>query len=161
MGLLKIVIKSYIWLRNTYIYNFNSNMKAVIARKNNIYYSNFWWFIFRILPFCILDFTSRLLNFNIIYESDNIINITNIPKTLKIMPIITNFKVHLTNGEIINLKYYIKQYNSNIPVKFFLKDNNINLDNVNRLEVNYIKSGILRTHTYNEYDNFTLYDIFT
>jgi len=135
-------------------------MKAVITRKNNIYYPNFMWFILKLLPFGMLDFVSRVVNFNIIYESDNIVNITNVSKILKIMPIVTSFNVYLNNGEIVNLKNYLKCYNPNIPVKFFLKDNDININNINRLEVNYIKSGIMRTHTYNEY-NFTLYTIFS
>ena len=155
---MKFIIKSYIWIRNKYIYNFRSNIRA-IAKKNNIYYPNFMWYILRIIPFAIIDYTSRLFNFNIIYESDNIFNITNVPNTLKIMPIVTNFLVYLKNDEKINLKNYLKFYNPNIPVKFFLKNNNINSDI--KLELNYIKAGIMRMNTYDDYDKLTLHNIFS
>ena len=155
----KFLIKSYIWSRNKIVYNFGSNIRAIV-RKNNIYYSNFLWQFLRLIPFSILDYFSILFNFNIIYQSDNIFNITNVPYALKIMPIIINLQVHLNNDETINLKNHLKNYNSNIPVRFFLKNNNINIKNITKIETHYMKAGRMCLNTHFDYNNMTIYDLF-
>jgi hypothetical protein len=145
-------------LRNLFKTNFFVNISSI--KSGNKYYTlkNPLYIIMRLTPFIFLKFLGYLFIFQIIYSIDDIYFITN-TKTNFILPLITNFQV---NGyDTIDLTYKIKYYNANVPVFFFLLNNNVN--HYCYITLNYITKGenVPKIFRIRDISNYSINDLFT
>ena len=117
----------------------NFNVKICAVYKNNILYKlyNILIIIFKLIPFCIINYIFYLLGYQIIYTTNNIYNITNIDK-IHIIPIILEFKI-INDDNIYDLTHSIKKYSSSIPLIFFINENKIK--KYDKLEIIILKNG--------------------
>lgn len=98
------------------------------------------YLFYRILPFGFVKFIlSELFNIGIIYKLDSIYNLTNHSNN-HIVPIILDFTFVGSNGaNKENFLGKIKYYNSNIPLIFIIKENN--LEEYNLIKLKYLNCG--------------------
>lgn len=130
--------------RDFLVRNFIVNPKA-LHFNNELFYLNgmntFLWYIFRLLPFCIVRTLVGLFNIGIIYKLDSIYNLTNIQQN-HIVPIILNFVfIKENNSSEIKQDFssQIKYYNGNIPFHFVIKENN--LEEHEKIKIKYLNKG--------------------
>lgn len=146
------------YLRNLIKTNFFVNVVSI--KKQYTYYTlrNPLYFIIKLTPFIFVKFLGYLFNFQIIYNIDDIYFITNTNKNV-IIPLITNLRVH--GYDIIDVTSKIKYYNANIPVFFFLLNNNIN--QYCYITLDYISKGkpISKIFKIRDIVNYNINDLFT
>lgn len=151
-------MNSLIYLREFIVSNFGIKLYGIeFKNKHIIYINNELKYIFYIFPFSLFNY----INFvNLIYKKDNIFYITNIKINI-ITPIILNCTFrNNNNSNNIDMTSTIKYYNSSIPFKFFI--NNNNLQNYNLLTIKYMSKGkiINKDLFINDYCDKLLYELF-
>ena len=144
-------------MQNLFTNNFNVKICA-IYKKNKLYrlYSLFI-FIFRFIPFCILNYIFNLFDFQIIYMTNNIYNITR-QTNINIIPIILNFKI-LNKENVYDLTNSITKYSSNIPLKFVIKSHKITT--YDKIEITILENCIRKKIDIGIFDIYTpIYKLF-
>ena len=152
----------YLYLRETFINNFNVSIKAIKIKKFII--KNYYLlFIFRFFPFYFFKLLINFLNkikFNIeyVYMIDNIYFSNN--NIFTISPYLLECDIYSNNDNKLSLINKIKTYNLNVPFWFFKY--NENLEEYSNLKIKYmIKGGIIdRYKSIKDYDNEKLSSIF-
>jgi hypothetical protein len=158
------------YCRDFFVRNFMVDTKAIINNNqtinNQIIYfeglkSILYWII-RILPFGFIRTIFGLFNLGLIYQLDSIFNIT-CTQDNRILPIILNcsFIKTVNSKEIIHdLSSKIKYYNGNIPIRFIIKENN--LEKYKKIKLKYLNKGKLieKSIDINDFINYSLYKLF-
>lgn len=129
-----------IWMfyfRDFLVRNFKVNPKALLYNNELFYFNGIklsLYYLFRLLPFCFIKTLLALFNIKIIYKLDSIYNLTNIQQN-HIVPIILQFIFEKDLESDKDFTLIIKYYNSNIPLQFILKENN--LEEYNKIKLKY------------------------
>ena len=152
----------YLYLRETFINNFNVSIKSIKIKKFVI--KNYYLlFIFRFCPFYFFKLLIDVLNkikFNIeyVYMIDNIYFSNN--NVFTISPYLLEFEIYNNDNNKLNLINKLKQYDLNVPFWFFKY--NENLDEYSNFRIKYmIKGKIINTYKLiKDYDNEKLSSIF-
>lgn len=154
-------------IRNFFVENFFVDIKCLYS--NQKYYKNkFLSTMFYLFRFCVPFYLTKLVfgffNYQIIYAVDGVHLISNI-KTNHILPIILKFELeqdHLTcsNTKTKDITSLIKYYNSSLPLKYILDDNN--LINYEKIKIKYINKGsmIEKVLEVNNVINLQLFKLF-
>jgi len=144
----------FIRMRDLLITNFSVKIMT-LQYKDLIIQNNILFFLLRILPFTLLKFFFKLNQVKYIYYMDNLY-FSNYTEDLKISPIFLSIKTDKDLSLIDNFK----KYNYNIPIWFFLQNENLN--NVNYLNIKYFQKGKVNEKNIdiNESKNKLLQDIF-
>lgn len=141
--------------------HFNVKICALYKNKNKKIYFPYFFFIIicRFIPFIIIKYLLYLINYQIIYITNNIYNITN-NNNIRIIPIIMNFIIIDKNNNIHDLTPLIKFYNPSIPLQFLFKNNKIT--NPIEIKINYLSEGVIKKDILilNDY-NIQIYELFT
>jgi hypothetical protein len=149
-------MKNLIVLREMLISNFFIEINGLILENNKILLINgLFKYIFYFFPFRLLNYLKFI---KIIYKKDTFYYITNL-KINMIIPLILNLTFHNENN-IINMTTQIKYYNSSIPFKFFIINNNLN--NYNMITIKYMSKGIIinKELCINNYYDKLIYELF-
>ena len=132
----------YLYLRETFINNFNVSIKAIKIRKFII--KNYYLlFIFRFFPFyffkLLINFLNKI-NFNIqyVYMIDNIYFSNN--NVFTISPYLLEYDIYNNNNKL-SLINKIKNYNLNVPFWFFKY--NENLEEYSNFRIKYMIKGAI------------------
>lgn len=136
--------KPEVLLKDNSYYNFNNNY--LLAK------------IIKLIPFSFIKILFYYLNYQIIYKQDEIYCMYYSNKT-HIIPIIMNFSI--SNFNLVeNLTHKIKYYNSSIPLKFLLGNNNV--ENFQFIRLKYISKGkiISKILPIRKYLNKPIYTLF-
>jgi len=153
----------YLYLRETFINNFNVSIKAIKIKKFII--KNYYLlFCFRFFPFyffkLLIHFLDKLnLNIQYVYMIDNIYFSNN--NVFSISPYLLEFEFDSNNdNNKLNLINKLKQYDLNVPFWFFKY--NENLDEYSNFRIKYmIKGKIINTYkSIKDYDNEKISSIF-
>jgi len=138
------------------ISNFFIEINGLILENNKILLINgLFKYIFYFFPFRLLNYLKFI---KIIYKKDSFYYITNLKINI-IIPLILNLTFHNENN-IINMTTQIKYYNSSIPFKFFIINNNLN--NYNMITIKYMSKGIIinKELCINNYYDKLIYELF-
>jgi len=149
-------MKNLIVLREMLISNFFIEINGLILENNKILLINgLFKYIFYFFPFRLLNYLKFI---KIIYKKDSFYYITNLKINI-IIPLILNLTFHNENN-IINMTTQIKYYNSSIPFKFFIINNNLN--NYNMITIKYMSKGIIinKELCINNYYDKLIYELF-
>jgi hypothetical protein len=117
----------------------NLNVKICAIYKNNKLYNlhNLFVILFRFIPFYISSYIFNLFGYQIIYMTNNIYNLT-YTNSIHIIPIILKFNI-IYDTNTFDLTNIIKNYSTSIPLKFIIKQNNIN--KYNKIELIFLQNG--------------------
>ena len=144
----------FIRMRDLLISNFSVKIMT-LQYKNLIIQNNILFFLLGFLPFTLLKFFFKFSQIKYIYYMDNLY-FSNYTEVLKISPIFLSIKTDKDLSLIDNFK----KYNYNIPIWFFLQNENLN--NVNYLNIKYFQKGKVNEKNIDikESKNKLLQDIF-
>jgi hypothetical protein len=148
-------------LRDLIIGNFFVNICAIKTKKTLLIVTGFYKLLLifvKLCPFFIIKYICLLFGLQIIYKTDNIYQITNITHT-HINPVIFNFTLE-TKLKSIDMSGILKYYNSSIPLKFFI--NNNQLENYDLIKIKYLHKGKISEKIINIGSNLDLpiYNLF-
>jgi len=143
----------FLLIRNFLIANFSVSIKT-IEIDNKIIKNNILFYILKLVPFNFLKIVFNIFKIKYIYLMDNLY-FSNYTEETKIMPLLIAFK---TDTEI-DLMDNIKKYNFNIPIWFFLLNENLNID---YFKIKYFNKGKMNNKDFllNSNKNKLLADIF-
>ena len=133
----------FIQIRNFFISNFSVTIKSLQIKKTIIKY-RFLFILLKIFPFYFLKFLFNLLNIKCIYLMDNLY-FSNYLSDITITPVLMTIE----SDNNINLMDNIKKYNFNIPIWFFLENENLNT--INSIRLRYFHKGKMNTKDYSLY----------
>lgn len=144
----------FLLIRNFLITNFSVSIKSLQINKF-IIKNNILFYLMKIVPFYFLKRIFNLLKIKYIYLMDNLY-FSNYSEETKIMPLLIAFN---TDNDI-NLMENIKKYNFNIPIWFFLLNENLN--DINSLKIKYFHKGKMNNKDFllKSNENKLLADIF-
>jgi hypothetical protein len=131
----------YAYFRNIFLQTFYK--KIILIEKNNNIIENTHIYI---LPIC--SCFNKYYKYNIVYKIDNLYfyeeyNKTNNNKTIKFYPVILN-------AYIDNIEFNINKYSFNMPFKFIVKIDNLNVNSI--LKIYILKNTILINKEYKIHD---------
>jgi len=124
-------------MQNFFTNNFNVKICGIYKKKSIYKLYSPVIFLLRFFPFYILSYIFYLFGYQIIYMTNNIYNISYTTK-IHITPIILNFSI-IHDNTSHDLTNSIKKYSSSIPLKFFLKENNIK--KYDKLSLSILQNG--------------------
>jgi len=159
MNKIKILL---FYFRDLIAKNYMVSSKALIYDNQLIYFygmEKILFFIFKLFPFSFIKILLNIFNIQAIYELDTIYNITNI-KQHYISPMIYSFLFVKDNTHIKNFTTQIKHYNTSIPLKFIIYENN--LECYNNIKIKYLNNNkiISKTLDINIFINSPIYNLF-
>lgn len=132
--------KSLIKFRDFMVSNFCVTICGIVVNnecyKFNGFYFTFLSSVYNPIPFSLLKKILTLININVIYKIDNIYNIS--INNYHILPIIMDFYFE-NNNEIKDLVDRLSQYNSMIPLRFFI--NNEQLHKYTKIKLKYLNNN--------------------
>ena len=145
----------FIQIRNFFISNFSVTIKSLQIKKI-IIKNRLLFILLKIFPFYFLRFLFNLLSIKCIYLMDNLY-FSNYLSEIIITPVLMTIE----SDENINLMDNIKKYNFNVPIWFFLENENLN--NINSIKLRYFHKGKMNTKDYSLYcpEDKLLSDILT
>jgi hypothetical protein len=139
--------KSLIRVRDIIVSNFFVTICCIVINDKcydfDGFYSTFLSVIYNPIPFSLLKKVLKLLNINVIYKVDNIYNIS--IDNNHILPIIMDFYFE-NNNEIKDLSDELSQYNSIIPLNFFI--NNEMLQKYKKIKLKYLNNNKIIERTF-------------
>jgi len=144
----------FIQIRDFFISNFSVSIKSLQIKKINIR-SKLLFLLLKLIPFYFLKTIFNLFNIKCIYLMDNLY-FSNYLSDITITPVL----ITIESDTNISLMDNIKKYNFNIPISFFLE--NENLKTINSIRLRYFHKGKMNTKEYSLYntEDKLLSDIF-
>lgn len=114
---------------------------CIVERKKKIIKNGIIIFLFNLLYNFNFVYLLSYLNVNILYKIDELYFYEEFKekKTFSITPIFLTFKI-LKNNESNELTERIKKYDTKVPLKLFFINENININNFNKIYLNILKN---------------------
>lgn len=161
-----MIIKSLISARNFFVKNFFVGIigfkksNKYIWLKSNLFLSLGYW-VLLFIPFIFTNLISQWLNYDIIYNYDNIYYITNTNGN-KIIPVLLEFSAYQSTNlnNICNLTSKLKYYNTSIPFEVFITWNIPKIYDC--VKIKYLFKGLIKEKhiIINNYKNHLIYNLF-
>ena len=114
---------------------------CIVERNKKIIKNGIIIFLFNLLYNLNFVYLLSYLNINILYKIDELYFYEEFKekKTFSITPIFLTFKI-LKNNESNELTERIKKYDTKVPLKLFFINENININNFNKIYLNILKN---------------------
>ena len=152
----------FLYLRETFVNNFNVSIKAIKC-NNYIIKNSYFLFPFRLFPFfffkLIMGCFENKYNIQYVYRIDNLY-FSNCKNVHTLSPFLLEFNVYVEDDTKINLLNKIKKYNLSVPFWFFIY--NEKLERYTYFIIKYMFRGdvITKKQLLEDFDNKILSNIF-
>jgi hypothetical protein len=133
-------------LRDFYVENFTTRILGIVG-SNKLHKNSILLMMVNLIPYFFLSHVFRILNYNYIYKTDDLIGFSENNKTT-LTPVLLGAKL-IKDNETIDIKEIFSKYKNNVPVYVIFDNEKMNVGNNDKVYLKFIKLGKIQEKEFN------------